>query len=484
MQKNDRSLRSLKVSMVIGYALIIIIIVLAMSFVTIRMTENVLKENVSALSTDLNSQMRINIMNYLERCESTATLVFADPDNYTYDATDPANDEYEALNTESRISQNLFNLCIMENFVDFGIVYSNNHVVGKISHGTKDDMGSGLYDTLSAMITRKGTQDGWYSGVQGDYRRIYYVKRLNENAVLAVSVYSDELDNILEHPDAVNDMVVRLVDRDLKVIYTSADENITRLPDALRSDIQGQTSATLNGEKYITSINQCNDDWFVVTSIPTEYISVRQREIQRNTMLIAVAAAIIAIIIDILISFVYTEPIGKLVDMLGKKADYDQLTGLLNKRTYEERARALIASSDDKIMGFILVDLDNFKSVNDTMGHKVGDTVLAATGDIIRRTFPDDEIKGRVGGDEFSIITDLGSRAGARDRLEEKCAMLTAEFRHCNASADKNYKISASIGAAMFPDAGMTFDDLYSNADKALYSSKDEGRDTYNVYEA
>ena len=81
-------------------------------------------------------QMQMNLDSYLQRIETIGTLVFAEEEVYKYSAVDSDNDEYEAIKTEQLIADKLYDLCIMENFVDFSIVYSNNHSVGKMSNGT------------------------------------------------------------------------------------------------------------------------------------------------------------------------------------------------------------------------------------------------------------------------------------------------------------------------------------------------------------
>ena len=84
----------------------------------------------------------------------------------------------------------------MENYVDFFIVYSDDHTVGKVSNGTTKLYGDDLYSDMEQLITRKRSNDGWSTGYNGDFRRIYYVKRVNDNALLVVSIYTSELENV------------------------------------------------------------------------------------------------------------------------------------------------------------------------------------------------------------------------------------------------------------------------------------------------
>ena len=113
---SGENIKRFKFAMILYYAIIIIGITVFISVSTIQKTDNVLKKQVSELTFDLNVQMKMNVDSYLARVENLAALVFAEKEVYIYDATDPGNDEYEALNTENAISDQLYNLCLMENF--------------------------------------------------------------------------------------------------------------------------------------------------------------------------------------------------------------------------------------------------------------------------------------------------------------------------------------------------------------------------------
>ena len=167
MSKRDRKVPSLKkirniqILMIVGYAVIVIAALVIVSSLTIAKTDEVLKDQAVNLTSSLNVQMKLNMDSYLSRMETIATLAFGEESSYTYDATDPSNDEFEAINTEKVITDKLYSLCIMENFVDYGIVYRNNRTVGKISNGTSTLFGDKLFTELSSMITRPRTNDGW-----------------------------------------------------------------------------------------------------------------------------------------------------------------------------------------------------------------------------------------------------------------------------------------------------------------------------------
>ncbi len=181
--------------------------------------------------------------------------------------------------------------------------------------------------------------------------------------------------------------------------------------------------------------------------------------------------------------------IGKLTDItkqkerianLTKKAELDPLTKLLNKEEAEERIEKYLSEHTHKTKSALfIIDIDNFKRVNDTLGHQFGDSVLKDIAQKIKGIFRKDDIIGRLGGDEFVVLM---QDISAESVIKDKADSLTDAFRH-TFSGDKNeYKISASIGIAVCPDHGTSFNELYPLADSALYNSKKRGKDCYTVY--
>ena len=129
--------------------------------------------------------------------------------------------------------------------------------------------------------------------------------------------------------------------------------------------------------------------------------------------------------------------------------------------------------------------MDNFKGVNDTLGHAYGDKVLARIGSMLRATFSTEDYLGRIGGDEFCVLMNTQPEDGKsyEDYVIGKCEEICAAFREHYTGDDGSYKISASIGCALFARDGEDFETLYKSADKALYASKERGKDTYTIYD-
>ncbi|MEG0108645.1 MAG: diguanylate cyclase [Lachnospiraceae bacterium] len=165
---------------------------------------------------------------------------------------------------------------------------------------------------------------------------------------------------------------------------------------------------------------------------------------------------------------------------LQKKAERDLLTGLYNKVTTEQLIKEKILISKGMTQGaFLLIDLDDFKNINDTLGHAFGDAVLSEVSHGLSSMFDEEDVVGRIGGDEFVAYMD---RAGNEQAVVEKAQQIASMFERMYTGMNHNYKITGTIGIALFPQHGNSFEELYKNADYALYSGKREGKHTFTVY--
>ena len=210
-----------------------------------------------------------------------------------------------------------------------------------------------------------------------------------------------------------------------------------------------------------------------------------KNEYQIYIVIVCALSTLIAILLTVAFSLKMSNPVNDMVDVLNKKAHVDLLTGVLNKRSFEEYTENAINSAESSdIYALILLDVDNFKGVNDTLGHAYGDKVLANIGVILRSVFREGDYLGRLGGDEFCVFLKMSAvnSGSASNFTIKKCEQICSAFHNNYTGDDNSYKISASVGTALFPKNGKTFSELYKCADTALYQSKHKGKDTYTIY--
>lgn len=163
---------------------------------------------------------------------------------------------------------------------------------------------------------------------------------------------------------------------------------------------------------------------------------------------------------------------------LQERAERDGLTGIYNAVTTKAKMNEVLCSktSPEETHIFILFDLDDFKTINDTFGHAYGDRVLQDAAAALTECFRSNDIIGRLGGDEFAILL-CNVRS---DKYLDSFARTTIHALTKTYTKDGiSIKVSASVGIAMAPEDGVTFDELYQKADQALYEVKRVGKNGY-----
>jgi diguanylate cyclase (GGDEF)-like protein/PAS domain S-box-containing protein len=164
-------------------------------------------------------------------------------------------------------------------------------------------------------------------------------------------------------------------------------------------------------------------------------------------------------------------------------ADHDPLTGLLNRRSFErELARHVARVERYGARGAALVlDLDHFKFINDTLGHGVGDDLITRVAAALRSRLRETDVLARLGGDEFAVLMPEGGR---EDAAEVARGVLQAvRGQAVLATSGHARRVSASIGVALFTDERLTGDAVLVRADLAMYEAKEAGRDRYAIAE-
>ena len=168
--------------------------------------------------------------------------------------------------------------------------------------------------------------------------------------------------------------------------------------------------------------------------------------------------------------------------LLVRKTKQDSMTGLYNKATTEEMIQKALDEicEEPGIHALIVLDIDAFKSVNDTYGHAFGDSVIKHFTHVLRHNLRATDIIGRVGGDEFAVfLTDIPSMT----LLHQIAANLVAKLNDEVAHEGGYVRISASVGIACVANGEKDFEKLFAHADDALYASKRRGRNCYTIFE-
>lgn len=168
-------------------------------------------------------------------------------------------------------------------------------------------------------------------------------------------------------------------------------------------------------------------------------------------------------------------------EMVWKQANYDMLTGLPNRNMFHDRLAQEMrkADRDKSPLALLLIDLDQFKEINDTLGHDTGDLLLQEAGRRISDGVRDSDTVARLGGDEFTIILhELRENSHIEDVAQKIIDKLEDAFH----LRDEVVYISGSIGITLYPNDARDIDTLLKNADQAMYAAKKNGRNCFSYF--
>lgn len=260
--------------------------------------------------------------------------------------------------------------------------------------------------------------------------------------------------------------------------------NVVRFMDNFTKDISGNISLDFNGDNREVFYKSMGiNNWHLLIGVPQSYMGIRnasKRETVSGMMrwiMVSVALFVVMIVINSSMDRIRRKVKS---DGLIQLAETDQLTNLYNKVTTEKKIKEFIAEHPDTQSLIFVLDIDNFKKINDTMGHAFGDEVLRTIGQRIKMEFRASDIIGRAGGDEFIIFL-----KGLKDeeliiREATKVENFFKDFKAGDGYV--KYSATASIGCAVFPRDAGDFEGLYKAADQALYKAKQRGKNQLAFY--
>ena len=243
-------------------------------------------------------------------------------------------------------------------------------------------------------------------------------------------------------------------------------------------------SSYLNDERTICVVSVGIEGWYLAFGVRQSAVNKLTASLYSDIhstvikLAIAVSGFVCFVIVIIIVSMLRSKEKGKVLE---NKAETDLLTGLSNKATTERKIQEYIDENPNGRGLMFILDIDNFKKVNDTMGHAFGDVLLKTLGKEIKSEFRVTDIVGRMGGDEFMIFLKDMKDDGI---IEREAIRLTNFFQDFRAGEEYvKYSASASIGAAVYPDDAKNFKDMYLAADQALYRAKKRGKRQLAFYD-
>ncbi len=254
------------------------------------------------------------------------------------------------------------------------------------------------------------------------------------------------------------------------------EANLTKVQTDFANQANGRIDYMEDGEKQCLVYTPLGiNNWMICYSIPWSKAKEQYRFIDWYELFFVIY---ILIGVGLLTLSIFLSNKKKQRRIL-RYARTDQLTGVRNKSETERKIDDWLKQGECQgVQAFMMLDLDNFKQINDTYGHLVGDRVLQSVGQLLQQLFRGDDILGRIGGDEFVILMkNLSSHEDAVTRAR----LLLSEIQEISIE-EMEENITCSLGISLYPQDGTTFIELYSCADRALYIKKGKGKNGYALY--
>ena len=446
-----------------------------------------MRSKIVNLISSNNQQLEYNVDNYLMGIEDTVALFFAEDQLCEYDVTDDSLDEFTRIQQEAAIQDRISDLGVFDNFTDFGVVYSNDKSVGWLSNTTLQSFpDGGIYTYFVGHLSDERTKSGWFFDYNRSPDRLFYVKQLNENAVIVTSFYSRELGSVINLSQDMKDMRVCLINDSDEVMYSNNAKYVGEKIKVNLSKAADDSGYQTMSEGYVISMAHCSNGWRVVSYISESKIF---KEVERLILYSFVATLILALFVvvtgSIVLKRIYN-PVSGVIEELKKKAEHDQLTGLMNKVSFGEVVGTYLESKSETVIHvFVMMDMDNFKKVNDTLGHGEGDVVLAKSAKLFTRMLGADSVIGRVGGDEFAVYRKFTGWTldNVRKKVDFELKLLNENFDINVAGKYSDCKLSLSAGVyAVYGENADDYDSMMKKADIALYNSKRNGKGQYSWF--
>jgi diguanylate cyclase (GGDEF)-like protein len=264
-------------------------------------------------------------------------------------------------------------------------------------------------------------------------------------------------------------------------------------------------------------------------TVPLDNVLKGMAQVAKNSTRIVIAFSLLAVALSILVALLFVSPIKQLVEAVRRfaqtrelspirvssrdevgllahsiaqmqehllahlnelnmhkddmeyKARHDVLTGAPNREMFFDQLRFSISNArrNGTHLAVLFIDLDRFKSINDTFGHAAGDAVLVAVVQRLKSIMRENDAVARLSGDEFGVMIQPAEDA---ERIEHVAQKIIDALHEPIAFGQKNLNIGASIGISVFPADGDTPEELLHNADAAMYNSKRKGRGVFGFY--
>lgn len=403
---------------------------------------NVLAQELSK-SEDLFSENNISLIKaFMENTDLNRTAIIDSDGNALYDnnvVKNVAHRRYfkESMQGKQSLSDPLESSVDQQTRVILSVpIYKNNQVIGVVGGSYNvTKLGNMLFDDLfdgqgKSFIV---DQDGNLITRDKKYEKKHNIKTI---------------DNLFDICD----------EKEVKTDFNQQESDLI------------QIQAKKNKSLYLAYSPLKINDWMICYIVPVHVAQESYTFIKHYETLLATFLGLIVLSLMIYLAHSNSRENKYLIHL----SEIDPLTSVFNKETTQKLIDQKLKNHEH--FCFLILDVDDFKSVNDNYGHAVGDKVLKNLSDLFKNHFRQTDIVGRIGGDEFIILIEDEHIA------ESRIQSLLKKVNELKIEELQDFKLSISVGMAFAPSNGTTFMELYRHADHALYQTKRTGKNNYKIY--
>ncbi len=364
-----KSLKAKLMASYIAIALVSIVLIASLTYVNNR---NILTNKVGELSKGTSAQTQLNIDNYLGEIENATSLIFANDNILIFNPLDNKTDQFQKEQVSKEISDYLLSISLMQNFTDFALVYEDGTTIGKTSETITNmhDM-KALYTDLKNQVGGNKSKANWFTGKDGNYSKLYYAKQVNDKTMMLASIYTSELDGMLQKEDDNSGIVLSLIDSQGIAIYSTDKNRIgAKVNDDIAKSIDGVNSKVFESGSNLITLNTCSNGWRLIDEIPKGYIL---HEIQTSgilTIVLTIVCIIISGIFGLFLARKISNPINNLVVKM-KEAEEGDLT--VKADVFGEDEIGMLSKSFNSMIGSIRNLIEETRSVSEIVVREAED---------------------------------------------------------------------------------------------------------------
>lgn len=381
----------------------------------------------------------------------------------------------------------------------------DNNGIGHYDNGSVENVSTSRYfkEGINGLRTLSNPLE---SSADGETRIVFGVPVFRGNQVIGVlsaSYNVSILNEMLFQNVYKNEGYAFILTKDGTIVsevnsfwkeYMNGEENLfevcnrntknSTVVQKLKNDISnGKAGYKKIGEKnkswYVAYSPMGYNQWMVCFAVQVSAARKSYQFIQKYELIMSIL--LVAAVLCVLFYILYTNK--KRQSELLRFANTDALTGLKNKKSTENEIQRWLDSRNDEqnsLQVFFIIDIDYFKTINDQHGHIAGDAALNRMGNLLKNIFRENDIMGRIGGDEFAILM---KNVSSVETAEKKAEILKRAVHELFIEELCGDSLTCSMGISCCPMHGKNFLELYKHADIALYETKKNGRDGYTIYQ-